>query len=181
MAASSSRKARRHGGSHMAFLVFLAGCASTPPPAPAPVALTTATHAQMVATVRAAGDTSDTEVAVRPLRNPATADLRDLAATQQARGALAEAAATLDRALEVAPEDPALLQERAEAALLLGDFAAAEALARRALAIGTQVGPMCRRHWTTVEQVRLAVGDHAGADAAQARVAACRVDRPARY
>ena len=162
-------------------VVFVAGCATAPPPVPAPVPLSTATPAQMVATVRAAGETADTEVAVRPLRNPATADLRDLAARQQARGALADAAATLDRALEVAPEDPALLQERAEAALLLGDFAAAEAHARRALAIGTQVGPLCRRHWATVEQVRLAVGDRAGADAAQAQVAACRVDRPARY
>ncbi|HEU4813811.1 MAG TPA: hypothetical protein VFS99_06255 [Xanthomonadaceae bacterium] len=148
---------------------------------PAPVSLTTATPAQMVATVRAAGETSDTEVAVRPLRNPATADLRDLAADQQGRGALAEAAATLDRALEVTPDDPALLQERAEAALLLGDFAAAEAHARRAQAIGTQVGPLCRRHWTTVEQVRLVAGDGVGADAARARVAECRVERPARY
>ena len=128
--------------------------------------------------VRAA---SDTEVAVRPLRNPATADLRDLAAGQQARGALADAAATLDRALAITPDDPALLQERAEAALLLGDYAAAEAHARRAHAIGSQVGPLCRRHWTTVEQVRLAAGDRGGADAAVAQVAECRVDRPARY
>ena len=160
---------------------LLAGCASAPPPAPAPTALTTATPAQMVAAVRAAGAASDTELAVRPLRDPATADLRDIAAAQQAQGALAEAAATLDRALAVSPDDPALLQERAEAALLLGDFAAAETHARRAHGLGSQVGPLCRRHWATVEQVRLAAGDRAGADAAQARVAECRVDRPARY
>jgi len=162
-------------------VVFLAGCATAPPPAPVPAPLTAATPAQMLATVRAAGDASDTEVAVRPLRDPATADLRDLAADQQARGLAAEAATTLDRALELTPDDPGLLQERAEAALLLGDFAAAEAHARRAQAIGSQVGPLCRRHWATVEQVRLAAGDRAGADAAQARVAGCRVDRPARY
>lgn len=165
------------------FAVLLAGCASAPPPAAAPVpaALTTATPAQMVAAVRAADTASDTELAVRPLRDPATADLRDIAAAQQAQGALAEAAATLDRALAVSPDDPALLQERAEAALLLGDFAAAETHARRAHALGSQVGPLCRRHWATVEQVRLAAGDRAGADAAQVRVAECRVDRPARY
>ena len=162
-------------------VVLLAGCATAPPPAPVPAPLTAATPAQMFATVRAAGDASDTEVAVRPLRNPATADLRDLAADQQARGSSAEAAATLDRALELTPDDPGLLQERAEAALLLGDLAAAEAHARRAQSIGAQVGPLCRRHWTTVEQVRLAVGDRAGADAARAHVAGCRVDRPARY
>lgn len=167
--------------SHILFAVFLAGCASTPPPAPAPAPLTTATPAEMVATVRAAGEASDTEVAVRPLRNPATADLRDLAADQQARGAWQDAATTLDRAIALTPDDPALLQERAEAALLLSDFATAESLARRAHAFGSQVGPLCRRHWATVEQARLAAGDRAGADAAQTRLAECRVDRPARY
>ena len=171
----------RPSGTSIAFVVLLAGCASAPLPTPVPASLTTASPAQMVAAVRAAGAASDTEVAVRPLRNPATADLRDLAAGQQARGALADAAATLDRALAITPDDPALLQERAEAALLLGDYAAAEAHARRAHAIGSQVGPLCRRHWTTVEQVRLATGDRGGADAALARVAECRVDRPARY
>ena len=162
--------------------ILLAGCASAPPPAtPVPVALTSATPAEMVAAVRATETASDTELAVRPLRDPATADLRDAAAAQQARGEFAEAAATLDRALAIAPDDPAVLQERAEAALLLGDFAAAEAHARRAHDVGSQVGPLCRRHWATVEQVRLAAGDGAGADAARARVAGCRVDRPARY
>lgn len=162
-------------------LLLLAGCASAPPPVAAPAPLTTATPAQMVAAVRAAGEGSDTEVAVRPLRNPATADLRDLAAAQQARGAFTDAAATLDRAIALTPDDPALLQERAEVALLLADFTGAEALARRAHALGSQVGPSCRRHWATVQQARLAAGDRAGADAAQASLAQCRVDRPARY
>jgi Flp pilus assembly protein TadD len=161
--------------------LLVAGCASVPPPAPAPAPLTSATPAQMVAAVRAAGAATDTELAVRPLRDPATADLRDAAAVQQARGDLAGAAATLDSAIAIAPGDPALLQERAEAALLLGDFAGAEAHARRADALGSQVGPMCRRHWTTVEQARLAAGDAAGAEAARARIAGCRVERPARY
>ena len=165
----------------LAVVVLLAGCATAPPPVPAPAPLTTDTPAQMVAKVRAAGATSDTELAVRPLPDPVTAGLRERAAGQQARGELAGAAATLDEALSLTPDDPALLQERAEAALLLGEFAAAEAHARRADAIGSQVGPLCRRHWTTVEQARLAAGDRAGADAARARVDACRVDRPARY
>lgn len=166
----------------LAIALFLTACASNPPPAPAPaVPLTAATPAQMVAAVRAAGETGDTEVAVRPLRDPATADLRDQAAALEARGALAESAAALDRALALSPDDPSLLQERAEAALLQADFAAAEALARRAHALGSQVGPLCRRHWATVEQVRLAAGDRAGADAAQAQLSGCRVERPARY
>jgi len=135
----------------------------------------------MVAIVRAAGAASDTELAVRPLRDPATLDLRQQAAAQQARGAVADSAATLDRALQLAPGDPELLQERAEAALLLGDFATAQAHARRAYQLGSRVGPLCRRHWTTVEQVRLAAGEQLNADSARAQVAACNLERPARY
>lgn len=167
----------------LAALVLLAGCASVAPPAPepAPAALTDATPAQMVATVREAAATSDTELAVRPLRDPATADLRERAEAHHARGQHAEAAVALDAALASAPDDPALLQERAEAALYLGDFALAEAHARRAHDLGSQVGPMCRRHWATVEQARLALSDAAGAADARARIAECRVDRPARY
>lgn len=165
----------------LAVMVLLAGCASAPPPAPAPMAPTVATPAQMVGAVHAAGATSDTEVAVRPLRDPATADLRDRAAGLHARGAHAEAARALDMALALTPEDPALLQERAEAALYLGDFAGAEQHARRAHALGSQVGPMCRRHWATIEQARLALADATGAGDARTRIDGCRVDRPARY
>ena len=86
-----------------------------------------------------------------------------------------------ERMFRKATDEDVSQYERAEAALLLGDYAAAEAHARRAHAIGSQVGPLCRRHWTTVEQVRLAAGDRGGADAAVAQVAECRVDRPARY
>ena len=169
-------------GAVLVAALSLAGCArAPPPPMPAPAPLTTATPAQMLAAVHEAGATADTELAVRPLRDPATADLRDLAAAQQAAGDHAAAAATLDRALALSPDDPAILQERAEAALLGGDFPAAEAHALRAHGLGSQLGPMCRRHWTTVEQVRLAAGDAAGAADARTRVAACRVDRPARY
>lgn len=167
----------------LAAVVLVAGCASAPPPAPAlaPVPLTSATPTQMVDAVRAAGATSDTELAVRPLTDPATADLRERAAGHHARGAHAEAAIALDAALALAPDDPALLQERAEAALFLRDFGLAETYARRAHALGSQVGPMCRRHWATVEQSRLAQADAPGAETARVRIAECRVDRPARY
>jgi len=79
------------------------------------------------------------------------------------------------------PDDPALLQERAEAAVLLGDLATAEAHARRAWELGGKVGPLCRRHQETVRLARIAAGDGAGAVEAQARRDACTVAAPARY
>ncbi|MCZ3100017.1 hypothetical protein NYZ00_19020, partial [Acinetobacter baumannii] len=64
--------------------------------------------------------------------------------------------ALLDRAIALHPDDPALLQERAEAALLLGAVDEAERHARAALAKGSTTGPLCRRHWETVVQATLA-------------------------
>ena len=63
----------------------------------------------------------------------------------------------------------------AEAALLLGDHDQAETLARRAFETGSKVGPLCRRHWATVERARLLDGDAAGASAAKAQIGQCAV------
>lgn len=165
----------------LAGLLSLAACASTPPAPSAPAALSAATAARIVAAIRAAGGTEGTELAVQPLRDPRVGDLHARAARAEAEGRHADAAADLDAALAVAPEDPALLQERAELAVLLGAIDQAERLAIRAYELGARVGPLCRRHWATVEQARLVAGDAVGAATARERIAACRVQGPTRY
>lgn len=160
-------------------LLAIAGCASAP--APPSTTQPTTTPEAMLATIHAAAGDDAGELAVQPLRDPMVEDLRQTAARLQAQRRYAEAAAALDQALSLVPEDPALLQERAEAAVLQQDLAQAERLARRADALGAKVGPLCRRHWATVQQARRVVGDSAGAAAAQARVAACRVAGPNRF
>lgn len=159
---------------------LLAACRSAPPVTPSAAHAPMAADA-MVAAIRAAGVGDDTEVAVQPLRDPAVEDLREQAARLEQSHQPAQAAQRLDRALAISPDDPALMQERAEAALLLGDPAGAERLARHAFAVGAQVGPLCRRHWETVRQVRLAAADAAGANLARAARDACRVAGPNRY
>lgn len=168
-------------GTVLAGLLALAACSSAPPLPPAPASLTSATPQQMVAAVRAAATAGENELAVQPLRDARTGDLREQATRFEQQGRHAEAAAALDQALAITPEDPVLLQERAEAAMLLRDFGAAEALARKAHALGSGVGPLCRRHWATIEQARLVAGDGAGATAARATLVACKVDGPTRY
>lgn len=158
--------------------LLAAGCASSPPatsahPAIAPQA--------MVAAIRAAADGGDGELEVQPLRDPRIEDLRAEAARLEAAGDVAGAAHALDRALDVVDNDPALLQERAELALLQQDFALAGRLAERAWAMGAQVGPLCRRHWATLEQLRLNDGDAAGVASARTQVEGCRVTGPERY
>ena len=161
-------------------LLALAGCTSAPT-LPAPPVLTTATPEAMVAMIRAAAGQDPNELAVQPLRDPQIDDLRQQAQQAEAQRRYGDAAAALDRALALVHEDPALLQERAEVALLLKDPSAAERLARDAEARGSHVGPLCRRHWATVEQTRLLAGDAAGAAGAHTRIAACTVAPPTRY
>src|SRR5690606_31228358 len=102
--------------------VLLAGCASsgdtaTATPSNSPEA--------MVAQIRAAAGQDDTELAVQPLRDPMVEDLREQALELERQQRHAEAVAVLEQALQLVPDDPALLQERAEAAVLTGDFASA--------------------------------------------------------
>lgn len=130
---------------------LLVGCAaptkSTATPAFDAVAL--------VQTIRAAGAATSTELDVQPLRDPQVEDLRQQAAQLEARRMYRGAADLLDRAMALNPEDPALLQDRAELAMLLHDAAQAEQLARQAIALGSTTGPLCRRHWETVLQSAL--------------------------
>ncbi|MEL1265553.1 hypothetical protein [Pseudoxanthomonas putridarboris] len=136
-----------------ALTVLLAGCVSAPipaiPPASDPVA-----PEQRVSAIRAAAGQDDRELAVQPLRDPQVEDLREQAGQALAARDYATAAEALNQAILIVPEDPAVLQERAEVALLQHDYARAETLAQRAFQLGSQVGPLCRQHWETVRQVR---------------------------
>jgi len=169
----------------VALLAFLGACSSIEPVPPQPRFDALAA----VATIRAAGTANSAELVVKPLGNPQVGDLREQASALQAQGRHADAAAVLDEALAISPDDPALLQERAEAALLLHDLDSAERLARRAVAIGTEVGPQCRRHWETIVQVLgaraqaatgVAAPTPADAEARRQRDA-CTVAAPPRY
>ena len=166
----------------MLVVVLLAGCAALPEPkATSAAPMTTATPETMVAAIRAAATRDEAELSVQPLRDAEIEDLRQQAQAAESAHRYAEAAMALDKALALVPDDPALLQERAEAALLLRDPITAEKLARHAFAIGAKVGPLCRRHWATIEQTRLLAGDAAGASSAKEQAAACKVTGPNRF
>jgi len=166
----------------LAAAMLLVACAAAPTPkVVAPPALTSATPEAMVAAIRAAATRDEAELSVQPLRDADVEDFRQQAQAAENAHRYPQAAAALDRALALVPDDPALLQERAEAALLMREPAKAETLARHAYAIGAKVGPLCRRHWATIEQTRLLAGDAAGATSARAQAAACKVTGPDRF
>jgi tetratricopeptide (TPR) repeat protein len=192
----------------VALAVALAACGTMPSaPPPNPTALPDGvTPQQMVASIRAAAASKAGELDVQPLREGQVEDLRQQAAAHEARGQYQEATALLHQALAVNPDDPAVMQEAAELAVLLWQFDHAEQLARRAHALGSGVGPLCRRHWATVEQVtqaRLALATaaeqasradaaaparaaslaalQAGIESAQQAREACTVSAPQRF
>lgn len=159
-------------------LSCVAACATRPPHL---AMLTTETPEQMVAGIRAAAGDGQDELAVQPLRDPRVEDLRQSAQRLETQKQYAGAAEALDQALAIVADDPALLQERAEIAVLQRDFPGAGRLAERAYGLGSKVGPLCRRHWATIERVRLVHGDAAGAANAKTQAAACKVAAPNRY
>lgn len=166
----------------MPMLLLLAACASpgasTTSEAPSS---TQVAPERMLATIRAAAGSEHGELAVVPLRDAAVEHHRQRAQTFEDERRYRDAAAELDHALQVLPDDPGLLQERAEMAVALGDYTQAETLARRAWQLGSQVGPLCRRHWATVRQARYAARDGAAAAHAQQQLQACTVGPPPRY
>jgi hypothetical protein len=140
-----------------------------------------------VAAIRAAGTASGGELDVQPLRDPRVTDLLEQARALEAGHLYRAAAERLDQALTVNPDDPNVLQHRAETALLLGETDEAEQLALHAVDSGTQVGPLCRRHWETVLRARQAVAPagatdgQPGIDEAIRNRDACTVAPPPRY
>lgn len=161
----------------------LSGCVSVPTPADRTVPEFNPVAA--VAAVRAVGRADPKELDVQPLRDPRVEDLRQRAAALEAQGELRGAGKLLDHALSIQAQDPGLLQDRAENALLQGALTAAERWADQALQRGSKVGPLCRRHWETIAQVRAARAEPPPeaptAAAARKQRDACTVAAPKRY
>lgn len=107
---------------------------------------------QLVGEIQEAGQALPGELDVQPLRDPAVEDLLMQANHAVGLRRYADAAAALDKALVQSPDDPAVLQLRAEVAVLQRDLPRAAALSRRAYDLGAKVGPLCRREMMTIRQ-----------------------------
>lgn len=161
--------------------LLLSACETAPPPLPPAPPVDTTPPAQRLAAIETAAGVDDTELSVQPLRDPQVDDLRDLAKHKRAAGDLGAAATALDQALELVNGDPGVLQERAEVALLQADYPGAERFAQQAVELGSKTGPLCRRHWATIEQSRLARGEKENAASAHTQIAGCTVPGVKRY
>ncbi|HET7299942.1 MAG TPA: tetratricopeptide repeat protein, partial [Oleiagrimonas sp.] len=75
---------------------------------------------------------------------------------------------------------PDLLQDRAELAIRLGNYAKAEQLARRSYALGPKLGSLCARNWQTVLEMRRIADDAAGVQRARKALGECAKQGPVR-
>ena len=160
-------------------LATLAGCSlfrAEPVPTPA-----VAPDHDAVAAIRAAGAHDDSIIDVKPLRDPAVDALMVEAQQDERAGNYAAAAAALDKALRISPDAPDLLQDRAEIAIRLKDFAGAEKLAHESWTLGPRLGPLCARNWQTIVEARLQANDKVGATTARKWVQQCRKAGVPRY
>lgn len=158
---------------------LIAGCGTTPS-APAVRAVVAPPH-DPVAAIRAAGDREQSIIDVTPLREPGVAVLQDAARQDEHRGHYVDAAAKLDQAIKLNPDSPDLLQDRAEIAVRLKDYAQAEQLAHKSWSLGPRLGPLCARNWQTIVEMRLQANDPAAADTARKWVMQCHKAGVPRY
>src|SRR5205807_9125341 len=114
----------------LALAALLAGCATTPGPAPTPAPEPDLPPVQIPEAVPAPVPGPAPAPAART-ENVAIAGLMDTARADAAAGRLANAAATLERALRIEPRNPRLWHELARVRLRQGDNAQAAQLAAR--------------------------------------------------
>ncbi len=153
-------------------LLLLAGCAAQtpapvetstpPPPSPAPTPVPSEPSAPPV---------------LRPATRESTAvaSLMDSARADTAAGRLANAAASLERALRIEPRNPRLWSELARVRFQQRDYAQAESTALRSESWAGKDNLLRADNWRLIAAAREARGDTDGAR--KAREAASRFDK----
>jgi tetratricopeptide (TPR) repeat protein len=158
--------------------LLLGGCASTPPPAPEPPA---PPARDRVAELRSAAASTASAMEVAPLQNPAVDLLLAEAGELEAAGKHADAAARIEEALAIEPDNPRLWQLKAETLLRDELFLDAEKLAMKSYDLGSQIGEWCMRNWLTIAESRDALGDINTSVAARERAQNCPVKPHQRF
>jgi predicted Zn-dependent protease len=159
--------------------IAAAALAACSPPAPGPQNMRTPDH-DIVAAIRAAGNSDNSVVQIAPLRDPAIDGFLDAAHAAERAGDVTTAISKTDSALNLAPAAPDILQYRAELAVRAKDYTGAENDARRSYSLGPKVGGLCARNWQTVLEIEQLKGAAQAVQNARAERDKCQVPGPIR-
>ena len=140
----------------------LAGCATEPGPAPTPAPEPDLPPVQIPEAVPVPVPGPAPAPAART-ENVAIAGLMDTARADAAAGRLANAAATLERALRIEPRNPRLWHELARVRLKQGQYAQAESVAARSNSWAGSDNALRAENWRLIAEARTARGDAEGA------------------
>ena len=156
LARADLRKMNRAVKYLVVLLVLLGGCA-TPPPEPAPPGTS----------VPAPAPDAAPPPPVARSENIAVAGLMETARADAAVGKLANAAASIERALRIEPRNPRLWQELARVRLKQGQFLQAEQVAARSNSWAGKDNALRAENWRLIAEARDANGDADGARTAR--------------
>jgi Tfp pilus assembly protein PilF len=131
--------------------IFIAGCATAPEPGTVP---------------EPAAPAEAPPEAPQRRENVAIAGLMESARADSAAGRLANAAASLERALRIEPRNPRLWQELARVRLKQGQYVQAESVAARSNSWAGSDRGLRAENWRLIAQAREGRGDAEGARAA---------------
>ncbi len=131
--------------------LFIAGCATAPEPGTAPQPPPSSPSEP------AAPGEAPPEAQQRR-ENVAIAGLMESARADSAAGRLANAAASLERALRIEPRNPRLWQELARVRLKQGEYAQAEGLAARSNSWAGSDSALRAENQRLIEEARAAAG-----------------------
>jgi hypothetical protein len=127
----------------------------------------------LVAEIRAEAAKAGDVLVIEPVQNPAVTVLLGKIQTADAAGEHEKARAMTLEAELIEPENPVVVQFKAESQLRADSFAMAEVLAQKSFDRSAQVGPLCVRNWLTIAEARAARANIEGAAAAKARAKEC--------
>ena len=123
----------------------------------------------------------DSILDVAPLRDNNAHDWLSEARAAFAEKRYADSRRAIKEGLALSPEDPELLQLRAELDLLAGEWKTASLGAYRAWQHSAKVGPLCRRQWATIALARRERGSIEASQRALDQMARCRVEPLPRF
>jgi hypothetical protein len=151
----------------------LPGCHWFASPAPPVVVAPAQPKRDLVAEIRVEAAKAGDVLKIEPVQNPRVTVLLQQIELADARGEHRSAKSMTIEAETIEPNNPVVVQFKAESQLRQDSFAMAEVLAQKSYDNSAQVGPLCVRNWLTIAHARAARANIEGEKMARSKALEC--------